>query len=58
MKSEYERQSLIITEFDAEDVITTSAPAPTEPSKIMAKERENRYGSFDSFDIKPPGEWF
>ena len=58
MKSDYERQSPIITEFGSDDVIMTSAPASTEPPVILAQERENRYVSFYSFDLKPPGGWF
>ena len=61
MRSVYERTSLIITEFDTEDVITTSGetPTPTEPDVVHTLERENRYGSFTSFDLKGPGgSWF
>ena len=62
MKSVYERTNLIITEFDAEDVIVTSGespidPTPTEPPLPTLSKRENRYGSFSSFD-KTPGSWF
>ena len=59
MKSVYERTTLIITEFDTEDVITTSgeAPTPTEPDVLPLLERENRYGSFRSFE-GPGGSWF
>lgn len=32
MKSEYKRENLIITEFDCEDVITSSAFGPTLPT--------------------------
>lgn len=53
MKSEYERTNLIITEFDKEDVISTSAVLPPSP---FAKEKENAYGSFRDFDL--PGNWF
>lgn len=59
MKSVYERTNLIISEFDTEDVIATSGPSPTEPPVAKAFEKENRYGSFDTFDLKPPtGGWF
>ncbi|WP_405342628.1 hypothetical protein [Ruminococcus sp.] len=60
MKSVYKRTTLIITEFDTEDVITTSAPDPIEPVVAKAFEKENRYGSFMSFDLKGPGNgsWF
>lgn len=60
MKSVYERTKLKITEFDTEDVITTSAaPDPTEPDADQLLEKENRYGSFTSFDLKGPGgSWF
>ena len=58
MKSVYERTQLNITEFDREDVITTSAAVdPTEI--ITAQEKENRYVTFSTFDLKPPtGGWF
>ena len=55
MKPKYERENLKITEFDTEDVIATSGDTPTEP--VTLKERENRYGTFDSFD-HAPGPWF
>ena len=62
MKSVYERANLIITEFDTEDVITTSGAAPVEepttpisPTKLMR--RENAYGDFTSYE-QTPGEWF
>lgn len=61
MKSVYERTQLNITEFDREDVITTSAvsPEPTEPTKLLKHEVENRYGAFSTFDLKPPNSsWF
>lgn len=51
----YQRENLFITEFDAEDVITTSEvnPDQTEPD---SSERENAYGSYNSFNT--PGSWF
>ena len=51
----YQRENLLITEFDAEDVITTSGvnPDSTESDSI---ERENAYGSYNSFNA--PGPWF
>jgi hypothetical protein len=60
MKSVYERTNLIITEFNTEDVITTSAPDPTEPFVAKAFEKENRYVTFSTFDLKGPGNgsWF
>lgn len=61
MKSVYERTKLIITEFDTEDVITTSgeAPTPTEPDVSPLREIENRYVTFSTFDWKGPGgSWF
>lgn len=60
MKSVYERTTLIITEFNTEDVITTSVPDPIEPVVSLLREKENRYGSFMSFDLKGPGNgsWF
>ena len=62
MKSVYERTQLNITEFDREDVITTSAtPVTPDPTEILtAQEKENRYGAFSTFDLKPPtnNSWF
>lgn len=63
MKSVYERTQLNITEFDREDVITTSAVTPVTPDpteEITAYEKENRYGAFSTFDLKPPtiSGWF
>lgn len=61
MKSVYERTNLIITQFDTEDAITTSgaAPDPPEPVSERMLERENRYGTFTTFDLKGPGgSWF
>ena len=57
----YERTKLIITEFDAEDVIITSGevtpPTPEEPTNpVRLLEKENVYRSFGSFDA--PGSWF
>ena len=51
----YERENLIITEFDAEDVITTSGLIP-DPTESVSIERENAYGSYNSFNA--PGPWF
>lgn len=58
MKSVYERTNLIITEFDTEDVITTSGPStdPTEPPVITKRAKENAYGKFSDFEL--PGSWF
>ncbi len=58
MKFEYERTNLIMTEFDKEDVITTSGIVPPDPTVVLEAERENAYGSFDSFQSKLPGTWF
>lgn len=53
---------LNITEFDREDVITTSAVTPVtpDPTEILtAQEKENRYGAFSTFDLKHPNSsWF
>lgn len=57
MKPVYQRENLIISEFDAEDVITTSGVVdPTSPESEMLNEWENAYDSFDIFD--GPGSWF
>ncbi len=53
----YERENLIITEFDTEDVITTSGITPDPQPVALKRELENAYGSFDSFN-KAPGSWF
>lgn len=62
MKSVYKRTQLTITEFDTDDVILTSGAdpvTPPEPTVLKKLERENRYGTFDNFDLKPPtGSWF
>lgn len=65
MRPVYKRENLIITEFDEEDVITTSMPIldtptvgpfiPHDPSDSTS-EKENSYRKFSSFD--PPGSWF
>ncbi len=51
----YQRENLLITEFDAEDVITTSGVNP-DPTVSVSRERENAYGSYKSFNT--PGSWF
>ena len=43
MKSVYERTNLIITEFDAEDVIATSEDTPYVPPTPLLSEIENAY---------------
>ena len=62
MKSVYERTQLNITEFDREDVITTSAAVdptdPTTPVTHQKLERENRYSTFSAFDNSPKNGWF
>ena len=55
MKPEYKREDLRLTEFDTEDVITTSGITP-EPTHSL-KELENFYNSYDSFNAAP-GSWF
>ncbi len=51
----YERVNLIITEFDTEDVITTSGVTP-DPTESVSNEWENAYGSYNRFNT--PGSWF
>ena len=51
----YQRENLLITEFDAEDVITTSGVNP-DPTVSALRERENAYCSYKSFNT--PGSWF
>lgn len=53
----YERENLIINEFDTEDVITTSGITPDPQPTVLKRELENAYGSFDSFN-QAPGSWF
>ena len=53
----YERENLIITEFDTEDAITTSGITPDPQPLPLKAELENAYGSFDSFN-QAPGSWF
>lgn len=55
MQAEYERIIFIITEFDTEDVITTSGGLlptvpPTDPTSSTESddELENRYGDYDN----------
>lgn len=55
MKPAYERENFTITEFDSEDVITTSGALPVDPTNPLS-EKENAYGSFVDFDM--PGSWF
>ncbi len=63
MKSVYKRENLEITEFDTEDVITTSGMGPSEdpsdPTDPTSRlhEVDNAYGTFNSFN-KAPGSWF
>ena len=52
-----EREDLIINEFDAENVITTSGITPDPQPTVLKRELENAYGSFDSFN-QAPGSWF
>ena len=53
----YQRENFIITEFDAEDIITTSGVNPDqEDPTAPSTERENAYGSYNYFDL--PGSWF
>ncbi|MBQ3265697.1 MAG: hypothetical protein IJH07_07960 [Ruminococcus sp.] len=51
----YERAELIITEFDTEDVITTSGVTPTEPTRLLT---ENSFGGHGNFELEVPGSWF
>ncbi len=53
MEPVYERTNLIITKFDAEDVISTSGRVPSGPSRD-----ENLYGDYNRFDYEPPNAWF
>ena len=54
----YERENLIINEFDAEDVITTSGVNP-DSTESDSSDLENAYGSYNSFNsFNAPGSWF
>lgn len=55
MKRDYKRENLTITEFDTEDVITTSGEVS--PEETVLAEHENSYGLFSRFN-KAPGSWF
>lgn len=62
MKPVYERGSLMITEFDTEDVITTSGMLPEDPTNptdatYATDEKENIIGGYDDFN-PTPGAWF
>ena len=55
MKEIYKKPVLKLTEFDSEDVITTSGE--------LLKDRHNAYGIFNELDGSssrpaPPGDWF
>ena len=54
MRPEYVRENLILTEFDTEDVITTSGVTPDTSTRMLT---DNSFGSFGSFD-KVPGSWY
>jgi len=55
MRPVYERENLVITEFESEDVITTSGvvPDPTNPNAAM----DNRISTYHSFN-RSPNPWF
>ena len=55
-ESDYERLKMIITEFDTEDVITTSGDDTDPVAKMF--EKDNRFSSYDTFTIKKNGGWF
>lgn len=55
MKPEYKREDFKLTNFDTEDVITTSGISPE--SDVQNNERENAYNLFSSFN-GAPGSWF
>ncbi|MBQ6336459.1 MAG: hypothetical protein IJI50_04425 [Ruminococcus sp.] len=54
MKSVYERENLKITEFDTEDVITTSGEEQQQQLTTLF-ERENAYRSFNQLDLPTNG---
>ena len=54
MRSVYERENLKITEFDTEDVITTSGE---EQHLTKLFERENAYRSFNQLDLPGTSWW-
>ena len=54
MRSVYERENLKITEFDTEDVITTSGEEQQQQLTTLF-ERENAYRSFNQLDLPTNG---
>ena len=54
MRSVYERENLTITEFDTEDVITTSGGEQQQQLTTLS-ERENAYRSFNLLDLPTNG---
>lgn len=58
MKPVYEREDLTITEFDIEDVITTSGEGGSGAEPDTPEfEHENAYRQYNSLR-KTPGSWF
>lgn len=55
MRSVYERENLKITEFDTEDVITTSGKQPSDAP--LRRELENSYRTFNQLDL-PGSSWW
>ena len=55
MRSVYERENLKITEFDTEDVITTSGEEHS--AAPLRRELENSYRSFNDLS-QPNGSWW
>ena len=56
MKSEYERLILIISEFDTEDIITTSSVAPSSTDPDASSDMDNRFATYNM--AHSPGSWF
>ena len=54
MRSVYERENLKITEFDIEDVITTSGEQHSDAP--LRRELENSYRTFNELNL--PGSWW
>ena len=61
MKPVYQRENLKITEFDAEDVISTSGSLPeinTEPTTVLSEESEKENAHTDISGLDGSGGWF
>lgn len=59
MRSVYERENLLFTEFDTEDVIVTFGETPTEAEATVLLTRvDNSYEDHGTFEIASLSSWF